>query len=377
MNTTVRNQALRLIQKEQPVCLSILMPTHRAGREIQQDRIRFKNLLRQAEEKLNGAGVRKREIKALIAPLKERIDDHHFWRHQLDGLAVYRTSELMEWIQTLWTLPELCVTGQHFHVKPLLRAGTPERDFLVLSVTAAGIRLFHGSQEAIDDITPEGLAEIFAGPEGDRRTAGLQAHSAGNEMRLHGPGSPADLEEANLENRFRRADQELSATVTAAGFPVILAGVEQVQAVYRSTTSFPELLADTGITGNVEGLPPQEIWNAAWPIAEARFRESEQAAITDFHDRAGRGLTSTDLATILTAATEGRVERLFVATGRQVWGSFDPEKRQGKVHQVASPGDEDLLNTAALFSLSHGAQLHALNADLMPEGCLAAAAFRY
>ena len=37
--------------------ISIFLPTHRTGRETQQDPIRFKNLLRDAEKQLLGGGL--------------------------------------------------------------------------------------------------------------------------------------------------------------------------------------------------------------------------------------------------------------------------------------------------------------------------------
>jgi hypothetical protein len=39
-------------------CVSPFMPTHRAGREMEQYPIRFKNLLREAEESLTAKGLR-------------------------------------------------------------------------------------------------------------------------------------------------------------------------------------------------------------------------------------------------------------------------------------------------------------------------------
>ncbi|HDI61237.1 MAG TPA: hypothetical protein ENF48_12955, partial [Desulfobacteraceae bacterium] len=39
-------------------CVSIYMPTHRAGRQAEQDPIRFKNLLREVENRFLAQGLR-------------------------------------------------------------------------------------------------------------------------------------------------------------------------------------------------------------------------------------------------------------------------------------------------------------------------------
>jgi hypothetical protein len=47
-------------------CVSLFMPTHRAGREMEQDPIRFKNLRREAEESLTAKGLRSSEVQELL-----------------------------------------------------------------------------------------------------------------------------------------------------------------------------------------------------------------------------------------------------------------------------------------------------------------------
>jgi len=47
-------------------CVSLYMPTHRAGRETEQDPIRYKNLLREAEERLMANGLRSPEVQEML-----------------------------------------------------------------------------------------------------------------------------------------------------------------------------------------------------------------------------------------------------------------------------------------------------------------------
>ncbi len=69
--------------------MSVFMPTARAGAEIQQGPIRFKNLLKEAESRLEAQEIRKPEIEALLNPAQERLQDDSFWQHQADGLAFF------------------------------------------------------------------------------------------------------------------------------------------------------------------------------------------------------------------------------------------------------------------------------------------------
>ncbi|MBE0698970.1 MAG: hypothetical protein IH586_18790, partial [Anaerolineaceae bacterium] len=53
MDILTKAELEQLMRKEQQWCVSFYMPTHRTGVEIQQDPIRLKNLLGEAEKRLS------------------------------------------------------------------------------------------------------------------------------------------------------------------------------------------------------------------------------------------------------------------------------------------------------------------------------------
>src|SRR5690606_28401317 len=71
--------------------VSIYMPAHRVttANQIQEDTIRLKNLLREAETRLSQTELRTPEARELLAPAQELIDHVRFWQHQSDGLAIF------------------------------------------------------------------------------------------------------------------------------------------------------------------------------------------------------------------------------------------------------------------------------------------------
>src|SRR5438132_720330 len=72
----------RLLQDHPAPCVTLTMPTARKGPETQQNAIRFKNLLREAEDKLSSFQLRTDEAQKLLAPAVELQDDAEFWMHQ-------------------------------------------------------------------------------------------------------------------------------------------------------------------------------------------------------------------------------------------------------------------------------------------------------
>lgn len=89
MDVIAGPEVKRLSEVDGRWCVSIFMPAHRAGAETQQDRIRLKNLLREAERQLVEAGLRTPDAAAIPEPGQALLAESDFWQHQSDGLAVF------------------------------------------------------------------------------------------------------------------------------------------------------------------------------------------------------------------------------------------------------------------------------------------------
>ncbi|NIV33913.1 MAG: hypothetical protein GWN58_32045 [Anaerolineae bacterium] len=88
-------------------------------------------------------------------------------------------------------------------------------------------------------------------------------------------------------------------------------------------------------------------------------------------------LRVTALEEILLSAYDGRLDLLMVASDEYVWGSFDPSERQAIISAERAPGDEDLLDRAAVEALRRGTRVHLAEADRIPGESGAAGLLRY
>jgi hypothetical protein len=102
--------------------VSVFLPTHRAGREVEQAPIRLKNLLRQATEALEADGVKAPTTKSLLAPLRRLLDDRLFWQYQSDGLALFSRPGWWRSFRVPLDLPELAVVDDRFSCHPAAAA---------------------------------------------------------------------------------------------------------------------------------------------------------------------------------------------------------------------------------------------------------------
>ena len=365
--------------------VSIFMPTHRAGPETQQDPIRLKNLLREAGEHLMAAGLRAPEAKARLESASKLVQDSLFWQHQSDGLALFFSSAVAYTYRLPLDFEELVVVAERFHIKPLLPLLSGDGRFYVLALSQSEARLLQGSRYGIDEVdlegTPTSLAEALRFDDPERR---LQFHTAsgpsgGKGSRpamFHGQGAPSQDQKGEILRYFQKLDAGVRELLAGERAPLVLAGVEYLLPLYREANTYPHLIAG-GIEGNPDNLSAKELQQRAWAIIQPRFLEERGAAAERFKQFADTGRASDDLAEIVPAAYHGRVEILFVALDLQQWGAYDPEAGQVQLHQEVEPGDQDLMDFAAVQVLLHGGSVYAVDLEKMPVEASLAAVFRY
>ena len=147
--------------------------------------------------------------------------------------------------------------------------------------------------------------------------------------------------------------------------------------LYQEANGYQHLVDEIIHTENMGVIKPQELHESAWKLAEPYYTQQKQSAIEHYHELAGTGKASTDLQEAVSAAYYGRVDQLFVAVGLQQWGHFDPQNNQVQIHNEPEPGDEDLLNSAAVQTILNGGTVYAVEPGSVPDDAPLAAIFRY
>src|SRR6185312_7992339 len=336
---------IALSQRRDGPCISIFMPTERAGVETLQGPIRFKNRLREAEQQLGEYGEAGTSRK-LLRPLRELVDDYQFWQHQSDGLAVYLAPSLLRLFRIPISLQDLVVVANRFHIKPVLSMVTEEEHFFVLALSQKQVRLLRCTRFTQDEVElpaeiPAALTEVSP----DTPEAQLHAYSAGVGAQ-GGPifhGNPAGAEESKtrLLVRFQRLDRSLREVLGAERAPLVLASVGYLLPIFREASTYVNLCSE-GVSGNPDEIRNEDLREMAWRVAEPEVTARRTRAIDGFRAALPAERASGDLEQVVIASADGRVDSLLVAFGVQKWGRFDMANRRVELHDDAAPGDEDL-----------------------------------
>lgn len=385
MNLFKKNELESLLRRQQGQCISLYMPTFRAGRQVEQNRIRFKNLLRKADEQLVQTESRDSERNRLLTPAHKLLEDSSYWRRQRDGLAAFLCSGEIRHYRVPFKFDELVVVSDQFHLKPLIPLLAGSAQFYLLALSKNSIRLFEGSRFEIGELDvesiPTSLAEALKYDNYERQ---LQFHTGSpgrggkRDAVFFGTGAGDPNVKEKVLRYFREVDRGLRELLRDRQAPLVLAGVEYLFPIFREASKYPHLMEE-GIPGNPEKESAGTLHEKAWKVVEPSLRSVQLQAAERYAKSAGNGqkLASSDLERILPAALQSRIESLFVAVGVQSWGKLDKESGKATLHEKPEAGDRDLLDFAAIQAFTSGAKVYAVKPDQVPGGGAIAAVFRY
>jgi hypothetical protein len=357
--------------------VSLFLPTHRAGPEVQQAPIRLKNLLREATEALQADGVRPPMVHSVLAPLRRLVNDGLFWRYQSDGLALYSRPGWWRALRVPLDLPELAVVADRFHISPLLPLLTGDGHYFVLALSQHQIRLLEGTRDRLEEVhlpgVPLGVRDALQGREAQKQLQLYVADRGGVAARgiFHGHGSAGDIQTERGLRYFRKVNRALREVLAGERAPMVLAAVEHLAPLWRRVNTYPHLV-DPVFAGSPEELGLHELHARAWAVVEPLFLEAQGEAVAKYQELAGTGLTSRDPREIVQAARAGRIDVLFAARHPTGVGTTNGSRPPNGGRSL-----RDVLELAAVTTLLKGGTVYALPAGAVPEGGSAAAVLRY
>jgi hypothetical protein len=390
MDTITKTTLLNMIKQCEGTALSIHMPTFESGQRAEQNPIRFKNLVNQAESQLSDSGMGKGEVASYLEPVNDLLTDEPFWQQQAQGLSVLMNANSVHILRLPDRVEEIVTIGEHFQITPLIPIVEADGVYFLLAIDQEGPSIFKGSKftfERIDELDlPESLQEMFdqyyefhshlsfhtktATPNPD-----MAAQRGGRFFNQAG-GDDIDRE-AEIINFFHRFDQALMEYLGSQNVPLVLAGAGFLHNLYRQANTYPNLL-DEGITKKVDQMAEKAIHELSWALVKGKFAKDIEQAVQTFRQLAAKNKdTANKIEEIVPAAFHQRVHTLFAAENAHVWGKFDPQNDQIAKEADPTANNDDLINFAALHTLINGGDVYILPEESMPGISASAAILRY
>lgn len=360
MRTLTKDELKSLIQAESDLCVSLYLPTARAGKATLESPIRFRGLLRQAHETLCRNRVKASVSERILARATALLDDYPFWQHQEEGLAVFLSAAFFHACRIPYPVAPLAVVGSTFHLKPLLPLLAYDGSFFILALSGNEVDLYRASRYTIDKVplknVPRSQAEAlrFDNPEKSLQTYTFRPSPRGGPTGIvHGQGARREEAKNRTLRFFQKVNDGLHAYLKNEHAPLVFAGVEENFPIYREANTYPHLL-DAAVTGNPEKVRPEELLSVAWEKVEPRFRKCRDLAAAAAEAGLAMGKATDQLDQAVAAACQGRAGKCFVLMNEQRWGTFHVDT--GSIERLDRMDRHgcDLLDFAAVQTLLHG-----------------------
>jgi hypothetical protein len=382
MELVTRKELEELAVPREGLHLSLLLPVPLT--DFRQAPIRLKNLLRAADVQLSEAGAEPAARDQLLDAAWETALPVLEAPAGARTLALFVAPGFARCVRLHAELEERIEVLGRFYLRPLFAALDEVASFCLLALSINRARLYEVSPSGIrrldvSDLPPDMQAALgYTEFDSD-----LQVHSAAPGLHgarsgiVHGHGDGDEERfKTDLAGYFRRVAQAVAAYAGARERQVLLATVAVHVPIFRQVATGLDLLPEV-LHGSPDHLTDEELRRLAVALLEARHREAATRAAERYAELRGTKRTAEEPAAVLAAAASGRMEVLLMARDAELWGHFDPATGILDAHEVRAPGEDDLVELAALDTLRSRGRVHVLQASKMPVQQPLAAILRY
>jgi hypothetical protein len=376
----------RIIEIQGDTCISIYIPTHQEGLEVNEnmDIISFKNEVQDIKIQLSEYGLDNGSIDKLLKPAWELINDTSFWKFQSHGLAVFIKDDYFQYLRLPVSFKIFSVISSRFVFSPLIQALEMNNKFYILSLNQYEFKLFESSLTSIKEVLIEDelkakVEETLApfdyrndlyettDPGGNSASVGLKKQV------LERAKQNGDV---NLSVFFRTINDIVISKIRDVKVPLVLAGLEEWQSNYRKINKYRNLW-EQGYLHNAQFLSPKELHKQVLTLIAPYFDKPQERSLSRYNALAGTGRTSYALENILFDASAGRIDTLFIPKDFNVWGTYDIDQNEVVIHNSSYRYNYCLLNYAASITLSNSGNVFMVDSNQMPEQGNIAAIYRY
>ena len=305
-----------------PVCVTLILNTHRTFPDNQKDSINLRNMIADASKRLEneyGADVSRKYTEKL-----HKISNELNHNYNDFGLMIFVNDDIAEFLRIPMRVHDRIILDDTFATRPIVRALQKETDYYVLALAKGKARLLEASGETfLHEINSEGF------PVSDASVLKATKEEAANAMRM-----------TNLTQEFfNRIDKSVNKVRNQNPLPVVIYSEDTNYNQYLKEADYPNTILGHVLLKNFDAKPANLI-KEIWPAIEQLKIETNRARVSELENALSTGKYLSDINEIWTAVQEGRGKTIFVEEGyiqpvRNEDGILTPIS----VDEISSKGD--------------------------------------
>lgn len=358
-------------------CVSIILPIDQRHPDDHRVHLELKSLIAAARAQLKAMDTA--DIDDLLEPTEAVLQRTVIAEHS-GGLALYLAPGFAAEFDIDVSVQALATTGSQFTIGSLLSSVENGPTCYVLTVGAENVALLRldRTQWSVCEVPDlPGSVEEALWYERDERMSGSHAGGpvgrGGLSIISHGSGAQDEDRKERLTRFFHKVDDAvLHFLHSDLETPLVVAGTAPTVARYQHITRHHRVMAAP--VGSPEELTTSELHQRVKEVIEPVLAKRDDVLFERLATRLGTGLASADLDELIGATAQGRVSDLLVASTTPRWGR--PTQPTEYLDQW-EPGATDFVNGVIIEAWRHGARMHRVSPERLPEGSPLAALYRY
>ena len=363
----------KLANHKNETCVSIFIPTQRAGKEVLEEKNK-KHLHSQwteVKKKLKENDVTEATIEKIGNPIQKLIDDRDFWRHQSDGLAIFSSPDFFENFTIPVNFEAYHYISEEFYVKPLVPAMSGDAKFNILSLQLEDVKLYEASRYSIapvdiEDLTPARLEERVGYDYRERVLQFRTQGEGGDKTQFHGHGGSERDEKTEYKQFFRAVDQGIKDYLQKENLPLVVFCQDYLFPIYQEANTYNHLFEEV-VPGNPNDTDVMGIHQRALEVFEPYLNKNRDQKIEKYKELSSTENTTSAVSDIIPAVYQGKVDTLFIENRAEVWGKYHEDEMKVEFDDVYKKDSISLLNLAARKTVEMGGKVYLVEHEYMPQ----------
>ena len=358
-------QIKELLDHSAEICVSIQVPLEDLGAVSRdKNRIGLKNALGDARQLLLDRMESDDAVTDLLAPVVELLEEGPFWQRSGTALALYRSADLFRPYRLDLPVEPRVGVSDRFSVLPLLATLDLSSEAYLLRLSEEQARLHRWKDGRLEEETvpdmPESLeAALQIDPE-----KSLQQHvvtgsagRAGPVEGVHGHGAGKDVRREYRTEYLQRVNDAISTHLRGETAPLFVASIRANYKMYEKINTYPGL-AEVFLEGSYDRVAETRLVEDLREKLDQRRSAQVKEELSALREVEGEGRATGDLAKLLRAAHEGRLNRLFLAWPTALsTGRWDAERFSASIDGAPNPHHHDLVDLAAAETWRQGGEV--------------------
>lgn len=313
--------------------------------------------LKEVEKQLSLA-LQPNEIKKFIAPFHELLFDQKIIKEIKGHVGIFRNEQLFRIVSIPTALSSNSFVATSFHIKPLLKMLQQDRDFLVLGLEQNFAVLFWGNRKSVQKLDTLYYSKLNSErnhfPQLLNLKALLKAKSNSYEIASWVNGYLYEHAKSYQPKLFILGNPQMKLN--------ILKHLDYPEIAHNSPDLFFEFKNMSEALKEIRKVMKQE--------CEEEFLKN----MMDFKLADDINVAKKNIFQITKAATEGKISRLLIADGINVFGKIDKKTGGLSINPCDQDHeDDDVLDDLAQIVISKGGEVVIAPRREIPKGRLALA----